>query len=300
MTIPVYEYLMHAEYFAPRGKKRLLLLGSNLAQRYLSPEDKLIGLVGQAGAGKSLLIRGMFPGLELTNDDNGINIRPLPLMQDAEAGHFRCHSYHVDVRFESAFTQLWQLAEAVKKAIMKNRRVVIEHFELLYPFLKMNAEILIGIGEEVIVTRPGVFGPEPKEITSIVFESIKYRKMSHTAEDLTDMILQEMGITKAEVHSDVKHGFVLEFRQKPEIDLDAVESRVKELIALNLPIFYHDEEHIKVGDRIWQCTGPRLHVRSTGEIMGFRLLKEFRWDPIQRLYTIAGLVGEEDNRSFVY
>ncbi|HWJ02120.1 MAG TPA: alanine-tRNA synthetase second additional domain-containing protein, partial [Verrucomicrobiae bacterium] len=89
---------MQAVYFAPRGKKRLLVLGHNLAQRYLSPEDNLIGFIGEAGAGKSLLIRGMFPGLELTNDDDGINVRPLPLIGDAERGHFRTHTYHLDAR----------------------------------------------------------------------------------------------------------------------------------------------------------------------------------------------------------
>lgn len=300
MPLQVYEYLMHAEYFAPRGKKRLLVLGSNIAQRYLSPEDKLIGLVGQAGAGKSLLIRGMFPGLELTNDDDGINIRPLPLMQDAERDNFRCHSYHVDVRFETAFTQLWQLAEAVKKAVLMNRRVVIEHFELLYPFLKMNAEILIGIGEEVIVTRPGIFGPEPKQITDIVFDSIIYRKMSHTAEDLTDMIVSEMGVTRAEAHSDIKHGFVLEFKEKPELNLDLLEAKVQSIIAEDRPIYYCDEQQIKIGEQPWLCTGPRLHVRSTGEVKGFRLFKDLRWDPMQKLYALVGLVGEETARNFCW
>ena len=97
-TLFVHEHLMQAVYFAPRGQKRLLFLGTNLQQRYLSPDDKLIGFLGDAGAGKSLLIRGMFPGLELTNDDDGINVRPLPLMEDADRGHFRCHTYHLDVR----------------------------------------------------------------------------------------------------------------------------------------------------------------------------------------------------------
>jgi len=293
MTVFVHEHLMQAVYFAPRGKKRLIFLGTNLQQRYLGPEDKLIGFVGEAGAGKSLLIRGMFPGLELTNDDDGINIRPLPLLEDAERGHFRCHTYHLDVRFESAFTQLWAIADAVKKAVNKGRRVIVEHFDLLYPLLGLNAEVLIGVGEEVIVTRPTVFGPEPKSIARIVFESIKYRRMAHTAEDLTSMILEEMGLPRPEVHSDIKHGFVLELPEKPDIDLDLVEQRVLELIRADLPICFADEEHIKVGENLYPCTGPRLHIRRTGEISGFYLLKEFRFDPIQKLYTIAGVVGED-------
>lgn len=290
----VHEHLMQAVYFAPRGKKRLLFLGTNLQQRYLSPEDKLIGFLGDAGAGKSLLIRGMFPGLELTNDDDGINIRPLPLMEDADRGHFRCHTYHLDVRFESAFTQPWMIAEAIKKAIMKGRRVVIEHFDLVYPFLGMNAEVLIGVGEEVIVTRPTVFGPEPQSIAGIVFESIKYRRMAHSAEDLTSMILEEMGLERPEIHSDIKHGFVLEFPEKPDIDLDLVERRVRELIRADLPICFADDGHIRMGETLYPCTGPRIHIKRTSDIKSFHLLKEFRFDPIQQMYTIAGIVGDEE------
>ncbi|MEA4900619.1 alanine-tRNA synthetase second additional domain-containing protein [Desulfitobacterium sp.] len=284
---------MQAVYFAPRGKKRLLFLGSNLQNRYLSPGDKLIGFLGDAGAGKSLLIRGMFPGLELTNDDNGINVRPLPLLEDADRDHFRFHTYHVDVRFETAFTQPWRIAEAIKKALNKERRVIIEHFDLIYPFLQINAEVLIGIGEEVIVTRPTVFGPEPQEIADIVFKSIKYRRMAHSAEDITSKILEEMGIEQPQVHSEIKHGFVLELPGKPDIDLDLLEERVRRVIRADLPISFGDEDHIRLGESSYPCTGPRLHVKRTSEIENFRLLKEFRFDPIQKLYTIAGVVGGE-------
>lgn len=291
-----HECLMHATYFAPRGKKRLQLLGSHLAQRYLSPIDKLIGIIGDSGAGKSLLIRGIFPGLELTNDDEGINIRPLPLLSQYEKGHFRSHSYHLDVRFELAFCQIWELAEAVKEAVRQEKRVIVEHFELLYPYLGFNADVLIGIGEEVIITRPGVFGPEPKEIADIVFKSIKYRRMAHTAEDLTEMVLMDMGLDKPQYHSDVKHGFLLVFPTKPNIDLHEVERRVKELIEQDLTISYSDEEHINIGKEIvFPCTGPRIHVKKTGEIKGFYLIKDFKWDPLQKLYLLAGVVGVEEN-----
>ena len=295
----VHEHLMQAVYFAPRGKQRLLFLGTNIQQRYLSPEDKLIGFVGDAGAGKSLLIRGMFPGLELTNDDDGINVRPLPLMEDADSGRFRYHTYHLDVRFESAFTQSWKIAEAIQKAIGTGHRVVVEHFDLIYSQLGVNAEVLIGVGEEVIVTRPTVFGPEPKNIADIVFESIKFRRMAHSAEDITSMILEEMGLEKPEIHSEIKHGFVLEVPEKPDIDLDLVEQRVLDLIKADLPICFADDGHIRVGKMIYPCTGPRIHIRRTSQIIGFHLLTEFRFDPIQKLYTIAGIVGEETkpNRS---
>lgn len=288
-----HEYLMHAAYFAPRGKTRIIELGRSISHRYVDPMDKLIGLIGDAGAGKSLLIRGIFPGLELTNDDNGINVRPLPLIRDAKDGYFKFHTYHVDVRFETAFSQPWEIADAVKKAVASDRRVVLEHFDLLYPVLLINAEVLIGVGEEVIVTRPGVFGPFPNDIANIVFKSLKYRKMAHSAEDLTALVLSEMGISKPEAHSDIKHGFVLEFEEKPDIDLAEVERKVLELISADEVITYRDERNINIGCKGWECTGPRLHVHRTGDIKGYHLLKEFKWDPIEKLYILAGLVGEE-------
>ena len=49
-----------------------------------------IGIIGEAGSGKSMLIKGMFPGLELTNDDNGVNTRPLPILDIEQQGFFYC------------------------------------------------------------------------------------------------------------------------------------------------------------------------------------------------------------------
>ena len=92
--------LVQAVYYAPRGRRRLMHLGMLISQRYLRPEDRLIGIIGDAGAGKSLLARGMFPGLVLTNDDEGVNVRPLPILSDARDGFFANHTYHLDVRFE--------------------------------------------------------------------------------------------------------------------------------------------------------------------------------------------------------
>ena len=71
---------LYSNFFAPRGNKRMLALGMQIAQQYLDPMDKLIGVIGDAGAGKSMLIKGMFPGLDLSNDDNGVNVRPLPIL----------------------------------------------------------------------------------------------------------------------------------------------------------------------------------------------------------------------------
>ena len=69
---------IYSTYFAPRGRSRIYTLGMQIAQLYLSPFDQIIGFIGEAGSGKSVLIKGMFPGIELTNDDDGVNVRPLP------------------------------------------------------------------------------------------------------------------------------------------------------------------------------------------------------------------------------
>jgi hypothetical protein len=289
------EQLLYAVYFAPRGKNRILNLGHLISQRHISATDRLIGLIGDAGAGKSLLIRGMFPGLELTNDDEGLYIRPLPILRDTGGAFFSSHTYHIDARFEWAFTQMHELAEAVKRAIDQNKRVVIEHFDLLYPLLGMNAEILIGVGEEVVVTRPNIFGPLPRDIYEIVFKSIKYRKMTHTAEDLTCKVLEEeFGFSHKQVHSDVRHGFVLEFAHKPVLDIALVEKKVEEYIQKGLDVCYADENHISIGGSdTFHCTGPRIHVKNTSEIENFQLIKEFKYDPISKSYALIGLVGPE-------
>ena len=45
-----------SSYYAPRGHHRMYALGMQLAQMYLSPFDKLIGIIGEAGSGKSAQI----------------------------------------------------------------------------------------------------------------------------------------------------------------------------------------------------------------------------------------------------
>jgi len=285
--------LDRASYFAPRGKHRLMILGNIIVQRYLTPEDRLIGLIGESGAGKSLLIRGMFPGLVLTNDDDGINVRPLPILRDYEDGIFRTHTYHLDARFELAFVQPWRLVDAVTQAIHQDKRVVIEHFELLDPLIGINAEMLVGIGEDVIVIRPNIFGPDPHDLAREVFATITYRRMAHSAEDLTSIVLEEMGLSHPEIHSDVKRGFLLEFLQQPQVDLTAVEARVKGFIERDVRIAYYDDEHIQVDDLVYQCSGPRIHISHAGEIVGFRILPNFRYDPLNKMFLLAGLVGED-------
>ena len=281
----------YSVFFAPRGRDRMYDLGMQIAQMYLSPYDKLIGIIGEAGSGKSMLIKGMFPGLELTNDDNGVNMRPLPILDQSGGGFFTAHTYHLDVRFESAFTQLGVLAEAILEAIRNGKRVIVEHFDMIYPFLNANANLLIGVGEEIIITRPTIFGPLPEELHTRVVKSIGYRRMAHTAEDLCEIFLPPDEYARAK-HRDIKHGFLLAFDDHaPNVDLDELELKVSTAIASDLPISYVDDEHVRIGDVVHPCTGPRTHVASTGHVEGFRLLHRIEYDPIEHCYLIAGRVG---------
>lgn len=292
MKSTIIEQLMYASYFAPRGRNRMYILGQQISERYLSPLDRLIGIIGDAGAGKSSLIKGMFPGLELTNDDDGVNVRPLPLLKNVDKGFFSSHTYHLDMRFEMAFTQIHVLAEAVKQALSHNKRIIVEHFDLLYPTLGINADVTIGVGGEVIVVRPTVFGPFPNEIIDVVVKTLKYRKMAHTAEDLTALVLtRDYGAILPFDHRDVHHGFVLEYPMEIDADLGEVERKVQRIIDDGINVSYCDEGHIRIGDDTWVCSGPRTHVRNTEDIDNFRLLKEYKYDPKSKSYLIIGQVG---------
>jgi len=280
-------------FFAPRGNDRMADLGMQIAQQYLSPFDKLVGLIGVAGCGKSMIIKGMFPGLELTNDDEGVNIRPLPLLDIDETGFFSPHTYHIDIKFEQGFTQIHELAEKILYAVSKGKRVIVEHFDLIYPLLKRNAHLMIGVGEEVIVTRPTLFGPKPMEIADIVFRSIEIRQRVHTAEDICEHFLAQQGITKHQYeHADVRHGFILSFQTEPDIDLVLLERQVNEFIMQDVAVSYADEHHINLGDTLHECTGPRMHARSTGEIKKVTLLNQLLLEPITDNYLMVGVVGE--------
>ena len=285
-----------SSYYAPRGAHRMYSLGKHLAQMYLSPNDRLIGIIGEAGSGKSALIRGMFPGLELTTDDNGVYVRPLPLLeQDTGFAFFSPHTYHLDIRFENGFTQMSVLAEAIAEALDKGKRVIVEHFDLVYPMLGANANLLIGVGEQVLISRPTLFGPEPEEIKKEVYKTLRYRLMAHTAEDLCEMYMDHFDVDRCG-HDDVKHGFALYFPEtKPDLDIVALEQTVKDVIAQDLPVTYVDEQHIRVGSNLQKCTGPRIHVSSTGKIENFRLLHHFIYDRFKRRYLLVGCVGEKSD-----
>ena len=289
---------IYSTYFAPRGRSRIYTLGMQIAQLYLSPFDQIIGFIGEAGSGKSVLIKGMFPGIELTNDDDGVNVRPLPLLeQEYETGFFTPHTYHLDIRFETGFHQLSELADAVRLAVRRGKRIIIEHFDLIYLLLGVNANLLIGVGEQIVITRPNLFGPLPQELCDIVYPSLAYRLMAHSAEDLCEYAMTQEQMLACS-HGDIRHGFVLEFNEhQPDIDIPTLEARVNELIRADLPIDYYDESHILLGGAQHYCTGPRTHVRSTGRIIGFRLLDHFIYDHFHKTYMLVGCVGDDSEEN---
>ena len=292
------EHHVLSSYFAPRGQKRMYMLGMQLAQLYLSPFDKLIGVIGEAGSGKSALIRGMFPGLELTNDDDGVYVRPLPLLdRGSRVQFFSPHTYHVDIRFENGFTQMSVLADAITEALQAGKRVIVEHFDLVYPFLGFNANLLIGAGEQVLIARPNLFGPAPSEIRDAVYNSLPYRLMAHTAEDLCEYLMPPEDLARCG-HDDVKHGFIISFPDpKPTFDIAELERKVNEMIAANLPITYVDSKHVAIGDATHPCTGPRIHVSSTGLIKNFHLLNHFIYDRFSKKYLLVGCVGDDAEKT---
>ena len=300
------EYMVSAQYFAPRGRERLMFLGEQIAHKHLHYDDRLIGIVGDAGSGKSSLINGMFPGLELSNDDDIINPRKIMQVRDLMQDLPDAATYHLDIRFQMAFTQMYEIVDFVNNVLDKNRRIVIEHFNLLYKALGINADIIVGIGEEIIVTRPTIFGPIPQSIYEIVHESLKFRKMAHTAEEVVAQVLMNnFGVSIDDFYSsDIRNGFVLKFNKEPNVDLQKLEILSQEMLSQNLDVSYYDEDHIQMGDKIIPCDGARFHVNNTSEIENFSLLKKLMKEPKSNVFNLIGVIdgnlNDLENRNTLY
>jgi hypothetical protein len=118
--------------------------------------------------------------------------------------------------------------------------------------------------------------------------------MAHSAEDITSHILEtDYGYTRPVLHSDVRHGFVINFPEKPGIDLAALEAKVRAVIAADVPIHPAGEDRIRVGEWEMRCTGTRTHAKSSGQIENFRLFREFKYDPLSKEYLLVGRVGKK-------
>lgn len=297
--IRVQEHLVSTQYYAPRGKERLLTLGEQIAHTHLSFTDRLVGFIGDSGSGKSSLIRGIFPGLELANDDDVLSPSKIMQVRQSMENLREASTYHIDMRFQTAFTQMYEIVEFVQRILEAGKRVVVEHFNLLAPALGRNADLLIAIGEEIIVTRPSIFGPQPAMLYDIVHHSLHFRKMAHTAEEVTAIVLYEQyGLTLHDYYSaDIRNGYVLKFNTKPELNFDLLEKKILEIIREDRPVDYFDDHHIRLGDVTIPCDGPRLHVRSTSEITGFALYKELVYDARYQAYCLIGLVGDNSTHN---
>lgn len=302
MRNPLQEYTVFSQYFAPRGRERLLYLGEQISQRHLSFSDRLIGIIGDAGSGKSSLIKGMFPGLELSNDDDAINSRKIMQVRDLFEDVPQATTYHIDMRFQVAFTQMHEIVSFVEQALHNKRRVIVEHFNLLSPALGRNADILVGIGEEIIVSRPSIFGPQPDTIYDIVHASLKYRKIAHSLEDITILILNtEFGVCSDLYYSsDMRNGFVLKFIEKIDLDFNQLEKRMHEVVGQDLTISYVDEEHISIGETHVFCDGPRLHIRNTSEVEEFSFIKKFIYDPKTKTHCLICVLSNDDSEKQIY
>ncbi len=302
----IQEYMVSSQYFAPRGKERLMFLGEQISHRHINHDDRIIGIVGDAGAGKSSLIKGMFPGLQLSNDDDIVNPRKIMQVRNSLTDVQDATTFHLDIRFQMAFTQMYEIVDYVNMLLERNRRVVVEHFNLLYPALERNADIIVGIGEEIIVTRPSLFGPHPESVYQIVHNSLRYRKMAHSAEEVATTLLHEVfDIPESDYFfSDIRNGFLIKFYKRPNIDLNYLAELIDEKIAENMDISYYDEDHIIIGDKIIPCDGPRFHVKNTSEIEDFSLVREFVHDPETDTHCLIGLVdnykGDLRNRNTHY
>ena len=61
-----------------------------------------------------------------------------------------------------------------------------------------------------------------------------------------------------------------------------------------VPITYKDENHVCIGDTVHRCTGPRIHVSSTGQIKDFYLVHRFLYDALNKSYLLVGCLGKEN------
>jgi hypothetical protein len=107
------------------------------------------------------------------------------------------------------------------------------------------------------------------------------------------VLKERYGMGPKQLHSDVRHGFIIAFDHKPEIDIHVLQGQVLDIIAEGLPVSQGKGDYVIFGETQFYCTGKRIHVKNTNQVEDFRLLKEYRFDPISEKYLMVGVVGEE-------
>ena len=65
-------------FFAPRGNRRVMELGRKIPRCNLNPFDKIIGIYWGKRFSKSMLIKGMFPGIQMVESDDEFDILNMP------------------------------------------------------------------------------------------------------------------------------------------------------------------------------------------------------------------------------
>ena len=238
----------------------------------------------------------MFPGLQLTNDDEGVNVRPLPILEAGEErGFYTPHTYHLDIRFETGFTQPHILADAIMNAISLGRRVVVEHFDLIYPLLPRNADLMIGVGEQISHRQADDVRAGAVRIQR---DRVQIAAVPPDGAYGGGSVRNAHGSGSGDScrHDDIHHGFILDFQDRlPQIDLFDLAMRVNADIAANLPVEYSDETHISVGGHRHECSGPRTHVSSTGRFAASACTMRSCTNLQQNRYLMIGFVGDESD-----
>ena len=73
-----------------------------------------------------------------------------------------------------------------------------------------------------------------------------------------------------------------------------MEKKVRNVIARDIEIAPGEGDHVLFAGQPFYCTGKRCHVKRSGQIERFRLLKDYKYDPMTHRYMMVGIVGQEE------
>jgi hypothetical protein len=90
---------------------------------------------------------------------------------------------------------------------------------------------------------------------------------------------------------------LLRFTKNIDLNFEALSKRIHQRLAENLDVHYLDENHIKIGDSVTPCSGPRLHLHNTSEVEGFSLVKGFVRDEKTDTWCLVGMLRPAEERA---